>query len=162
MTKKIVLIILCFSLPLIAVGCEKNTAPTEQKTILRGSPRTISIGSKQLQVELMDTPSLMQQGLSGRDELPLGQGMIFDFTQSANKQPGFWMSEMRFDIDMIWIRDSRVIGVTPNVPQPKGKEQLPIYYPPGNVDYVLEVPAGWSAANNITTDSPFIFITAQP
>ncbi len=162
MTKKIALIILLFSVPLLAVSCDKKPLVTEQKTILHGSPKTILVGSNQLKVELMDTPKLMEQGLSGRDELPDGQGMIFDFTNTPNKQPGFWMTEMKFDIDIIWIRDSRVIGINVNVPKPKGNEQLPLYYPPGDIDYVLEVPAGWSAAHNVATNTSFSFLTAQP
>ncbi|MEK7167375.1 MAG: DUF192 domain-containing protein, partial [Patescibacteria group bacterium] len=57
--------------------------------------------------------------------------------------PSFWMKDMRFSLDIIWIKDDMIIGFEKNVqPQPLG-EELRVYQPESFVNYVLEVPAGF-------------------
>ena len=95
----------------------------------------------------------MEQGLSGRPRLTNSQGMLFNFGTSTT--PGFWMKDMNFDLDFIWIRDGKIIGITPNVPAPAQDKKfdtasLPTYYPPSAVNQVLEVNAGWAEKNNVT------------
>ncbi|MBP6858226.1 MAG: DUF192 domain-containing protein [Candidatus Pacebacteria bacterium] len=84
------------------------------------------------------TPSTRERGLSGTLSLDSDEGMLFIFPQ-----PGvyaFWMKDMNFAIDIVWIdSDRRVIGVTRNV--------LPETYPEtfgptGKVQFVLEAPSG--------------------
>lgn len=97
----------------------------------------------------------METGLSGRQTLGKNEGMLFDFKTPKNDL-FFWMKDMLFDIDIIWIADKKIIGITPNIPSPekdKGLEikdlRLPAYSPPSDVDQVLEVNAGWSEKNKI-------------
>ncbi len=94
----------------------------------------------------------MEKGLSGRNSLKDTQGMLFDFTKLENKQPAFWMKDMKFSLDILWIQNNAVVGITKNIPAPKNsKDVLPSYYAPGDIDYVIEVNAGWSDAHNIKT-----------
>jgi uncharacterized protein len=89
-------------------------------------------------------------GLSGRTGLNDGQGMIFLF--GAGSTQNFWMKDMNFALDMVWISDNKVVGFAQNVPPPApGTQlwQLQIYTSPPNVDTVLEVPAGTVAKDNI-------------
>ncbi|MBU0578356.1 DUF192 domain-containing protein [Patescibacteria group bacterium] len=98
--------------------------------------------SKQLELEIVNTPQSITQGLSGRDELG-ADGMLFVFGQAKILQ--FWMKEMKFDLDLIWIKDMRVVEITRNVPAPgRGvpAAQLPTYKPSQPVDMVLEVGVG--------------------
>jgi hypothetical protein len=64
------------------------------------------------------------------------------------EQPGFlpfWMKDMRFAIDIIWIRDGRIVDVAHSVPfDPEGPG--PTVRPRELADSVLEVPAGYAAA----------------
>ncbi len=73
------------------------------------------------------------RGLSGKKSLAEDEGMLFVF-ELAGKY-GFWMPDMRFDIDIVWIRGGRVVGVS------RGDHTKPkeISYPPVDVDLVLEV-----------------------
>ncbi len=110
----------------------------------------LMIGNKNLQVEIVNTPEKMAQGLSGREKLRDGEGMLFVFNQKQT--PAFWMKKMKFDLDLIWAADDKIIGMTPNVPAPSSIEKeinLPRYYPPAVVDEVLEVNAGWTEKNRI-------------
>lgn len=104
--------------------------------------QSVSIGNTTFKVEVADTMMSRAKGLSGRDGLDAGKGMLFLF-DSAGMQ-GFWMKDMKFPIDIIWINGDRVIGFAENL-QPESKKtifSLTVYYPPSAVDKVLEVNAG--------------------
>ncbi len=108
----------------------------------------ITVGNKNIAVEVADTDDAREQGLSGRPELTDEQGMLFDFTNTNESVPSFWMKGMKFAIDIIWINDKKIIGITANAPIPKNNS-LPTYSPPGQVTHVLEVASGWSRRNNV-------------
>ncbi len=64
------------------------------------------------------------------------------------------MPEMQFDLDMIWIRDGSIRGIIEDVPRPQEGQPLatlPRYPSPGEVEMVLEVPAGFAHANGISS-----------
>lgn len=92
--------------------------------------------------DVADTDFSRMLGLSGRSGLGDREGMLFLFEKAALH--GFWMKDMRFPIDIIWIQGGRVIGVEENVAPEPGKSpwSLRVYYPPAVVETVLEVPAG--------------------
>ena len=112
----------------------------------------LTVGSKQIFVEIMDTPQKQAQGLSGREKLESDQGMLFDFSKNNPEGviPNFWMKEMKFNLDIIWIWDKKIIGITTDVPAPlTPQSELPFYSPPTPVDMVLEVNANWSEKNDV-------------
>lgn len=99
-----------------------------------------------LTVELAQTPKDWEKGLSNRASLDQIDGMLFVFPYAHI--PVFWMKDMNFPLDMIWVSDSIIVDITPDVPL-SPTDKLPTYSPQSPVNKVLEVPAGWSAANNI-------------
>jgi uncharacterized membrane protein (UPF0127 family) len=106
-----------------------------------------------LTVEVVSNPARIARGLSGRSEIG-SDGMLFVFPAAGEYQ--FWMKEMLFALDIIWIRDGRVTGIEANVPFPDPAtplNKLPRYSPPGLVDMVLEVPAGFAARQGIEVGS---------
>lgn len=110
----------------------------------------ISIGKQSLLVEIVNNSSGHAKGLSRRESLPQDAGMLFDFRPNGSVSP-FWMLEMRFGIDIIWIKDGTVIGITKNIPKPENKnDEQKLYHPPGPVDMVVEVNAGWTDAHGIS------------
>lgn len=105
-------------------------------------------------VQVMRTPLELEQGLSGKEKLGEYEGMLFIMPQT--QIPVFWMKDMRFDIDMIWIKDTTVVGVTEDVPMPKAGtplSDLPRYSPTEPADKVLEVNAGFSQKHGIKKGS---------
>jgi uncharacterized protein len=91
-------------------------------------------------VELARSVHEKVRGLSGRPALKPGRGMLFVYEQA---QPiGIWMKDMRFPLDIIWIRDGRIVHVEKNAPPlvPSGPER--VYTATGEA--VLEVPAGFA------------------
>lgn len=109
-----------------------------------GQQRQLLVGDKQLAVEVRDTEAGRELGLSGRESLPEGQGMLFIFENK--QQPLFWMKDMMIALDMVWILDGKVVQIDENVPPPtKEIPRVATRVPTGLVDWVLEVPSGWVA-----------------
>lgn len=87
------------------------------------------------------------RGLGGRDSLAWGRGMLFEYDRPAFY--AFWMKDMRFDLDLVWIRDGHIVDIHHDVPAPKSASpegSLPTYRPREMADTILEVPAGTAAA----------------
>lgn len=104
-----------------------------------------------LQVEIANTPALRKQGLSGRSNLDSNEGLLFTFPQKA--QPPFWMKDMNFPIDIIWISDNKIAQIHKSVPAPDPntpESQLQLYTPNDPINYVLEAVAGFAEQNNIS------------
>lgn len=103
--------------------------------------RKISINNHILTIEIADNDNLRTKGLSGRIFLPKDSGMLFIY-----EKPGFykfWMKEMQFPLDFIWIRDDKIVDITENVPIPdKINRTLPLYTSQYPADKILEVDAG--------------------
>lgn len=118
---------------------------------------TVVINNHELTVEIADTEATRTQGLSSRDSLGQSNGMLFVFASSDKYT--FWMKDMKFPLDFIWISNHKVIGITPEVLAKTGvpDADLPIYSPTELVDKVLEVNSGWAAKNQIKVgDEVFI------
>lgn len=100
---------------------------------------TVRIGEAGFQVEIADNPVSQAQGLSGRESLPVENGMLFVFQKSDIQK--FWMKDMKFPIDIIWIKENRVVGIIVGA-EPETGLDYEIYSSPEPVDKVLEVNAG--------------------
>ncbi len=102
----------------------------------------IKIGEVGFEVEVADTLGARMKGLSGREVLGENEGMLFVFSSSGDQ--GFWMKDMKFSIDIVWIQDDEIVGFEENVQPVEGKSVfgLKIYHPPEPVNKVLEVKAG--------------------
>lgn len=123
----------------------------QHSSTLAPTQRTVTIGSKVINVEVASTEATREQGLSGRSSLPAGSGMLFVF-ESKNVNPIFWMKGMLIPLDFIWISGGKVIRIDKNVPAPSpntSDSNLKLYSAGQPIDYVLEVNAGFSQLNSI-------------
>jgi uncharacterized membrane protein (UPF0127 family) len=68
--------------------------------------------------------------------------MLFLF--DPKETPSFWMKDMLFPIDIIFINDGTVVTVYKNVQPPIDGQNLPLYKPNQPIDDVLEINAGLS------------------
>jgi len=108
---------------------------------------TVSIGGTVFFVDVVDTNTLRNRGLSGREFLGENEGMLFIFDSS--KERSFWMKDMNFDLDMIWMDENRkIIDISKNVPVESFPESISPISP---AQYVLEVNAGISDREGIET-----------
>jgi uncharacterized protein len=79
-------------------------------------------------------------GLSVFESLPSDQGMLFVFDTPGKY--GFWMKNMKFPIDIVWLGENfEVLGVEKEV---RPDSYPKIFYPSAPVMYVLEIGAGMS------------------
>lgn len=100
-----------------------------------------------IQAQNANNPTKRELGLSGRRSLVPGTGMIFIFPKPGNY--GFWMKDMNFSIDIVWIRSDRtVIGIERNISPATFPKTL---YPPSDIQFVLELKAGESEKFDIAT-----------
>ena len=122
----------------------------------------VTVGETTVLAEIADTGALRQRGLSYRDGLAPGTGMLF-----VDEQPRFqtfWMKDMRFCLDIIWIEGGRIVGAaTEACPHPHlPTSDLPTYRSPIPVRYVLEVPAGWLAEHGYGEGTPVTIELPDP
>ena len=102
-------------------------------------------------MELAVTSDEQQQGLSDRPSLDPGAGMLFVY--DSPKVVAFWMKNMHFPLDILWIGpDCTLVDFSRNVPPPApGTESsdLERYRPGAEIQYVLEVNAGAAAGMQV-------------
>ena len=109
---------------------------------------SVVIGSLEIPVEVASTSAAIQKGLSGRPSLDPDRGMLFVFTVPDRYR--FWMPDMHFPIDIIWIdTEGTVVGVSENTSADFDPENPLYYVPPIPAQYVLEVNAGFAASRGI-------------
>jgi uncharacterized membrane protein (UPF0127 family) len=103
------------------------------------SASLVQVGSQRFDVDVAGSVPARERGLSGRASLPADAGMWF--VMPAPGLHGFWMKDMGFPIDLVWIGPDRVVLGAERL-SPCGANACPIHYPPAPVAYVLEVNAG--------------------
>lgn len=95
-----------------------------------------------LEVEVANTRGSRELGLSGRDKMGDNEGFLYVF--DAPGRYGFWMKDMSFPLDIIWINQNGVVVdierdvATTSDPNPK------IFMNESEAVYVLEINAGLS------------------
>jgi uncharacterized membrane protein (UPF0127 family) len=112
------------------------------------------INSLEIPISIADTNSERQLGLSGSVLLPSNQGKLFIFDTPS--KPGFWMKDMNYGLDLIWLnQDLRIVDITKNV-YPESYPE--VFYPKKEVLYVLEVNAGFSEKNDLNENQLLTFL----
>lgn len=102
---------------------------------------TVTIRNTIFTVDVAVTAKEKELGLGNRKSLAPDHGMLFVYDHKEVFP--FWMKNMRFPIDIIWIDDKTIVDITKDVPlSTKPIEQLPIYHPVVPVNKVLELPTG--------------------
>jgi|GEM_PF-204362 len=100
------------------------------------------LSSSPLKLTLAKTDQSRNLGLGQKSSL-INDGMLFNFETSAKWQ--FWMKDMVFPLDFVWLNDGLVVELTRVVPIPTGDQpdsQLKIYVPKKSVNQMIELAAG--------------------
>jgi uncharacterized membrane protein (UPF0127 family) len=107
---------------------------------------TAQINGHVFSLYLATTPKDQEVGLAKFSRIDNNQGMLFIF-----KQPdyySFWMKDMQFPIDIIFISNNNIVDIFQNVPVVKNGN-LPVYTTTTKADKVLEINAGLSKKYDI-------------
>ncbi|MFZ1324119.1 MAG: DUF192 domain-containing protein [Candidatus Saccharimonadales bacterium] len=103
----------------------------------------IKSGDTSLLAEVAGEAAAKQRGLSGRDCLGESRGMLFPYETAGTFC--YWMKDMGFAIDMIWLdKDKKIVTVKADARPESYPEET--YCPDEPANYVLEVAAGTAAA----------------
>lgn len=150
--KQLIFLFLGVAVFIIAVGLYSKTPLPQNKdastkTLVK---KEIAVASTKVSVEIADEESERKKGLGGRDNLGENEGMLFVFP-AATSNLVFWMKDMTFPIDIIWINVNKIIKIDKNVePQPGASEnELKRYYPENAANFVLEVNSGFAEKNKL-------------
>lgn len=82
-----------------------------------------------------------------RETINWDQAMLFVFEKEGKQ--AFWMKNVRFPIDILWLdRNKRIVHIEKNVP-PCRKDPCPTYSPSLEALYVLELKAGSVKRHNL-------------
>ncbi len=121
----------------IAIGLITGSILTTAQ--VRYTRITLPDGFK-ITAELAVTDEQRQQGLMYRQGMKEDQGMLFVF--ETEDIYSFWMKNMLFSLDMLWLDSNRrVVHIEENVP-PCASEPCPSYEPARPARYVLELVSG--------------------
>lgn len=139
---------------LLAVGLRIHQAWSLRQVVMTD----INVGGTVFKAEVADSEAKRELGLGKRDSLPADHAMYFSFP-AANYWV-FWMKDMRFPIDIVWIADGKVVDVSANAQPPKGFP-LETFSPVAPADAVLELNAGTAKAKGIVPGSPVQLLGAS-
>ncbi len=145
MTKKFVLVL---ALLAFAGSCNHQHLPPKTSGNLY-SDNIIELKGKRINVDEAKTVAERTLGLSGRTEIAIDQGMLFYFDSPG--KPSFWMKDMKFPIDIVWILNDEVVDITAEVPieENVATGNLKSYLPKSEVNRVLELKSGWSSKHDL-------------
>ncbi len=107
----------------------------------------VTVNDKTFNVSIAKTEKERQTGLSNTEKLSENQGMLFVFDKPDFYS--FWMKNMDYPIDIIYINGDKVTTVIENAKPGTSEANLEIYQPDSESDKVLEINAGLAKKYNI-------------
>lgn len=145
------ILILCGALIILAVFLvfnQRATAPSKT-----GEMVDLRINDKHFNVEVVRSAAARTQGLGGRISLNQNSSMLFVFDDEAIRC--FWMKDMRFAIDILWLdSEKRVVHQKQHVEPSTYPENFCSDEP---ARYVLEFNAGVVSDIGLTEDQQLTF-----
>lgn len=110
----------------------------------KSSTATLRIADHTYTLEFASTAAQQQRGLGGRPSMPTDHGMLFPY--DAPGRHCFWMKDMQFALDIIWLDgDKRVVKIERDL----SPSSYPTSYCANNTRYVIELNAGQAEATNL-------------
>lgn len=114
------------------------------------------IGGETFDARVAGTAHRREKGLGGTDGLARNEAMLFVFP--VPQRYTFWMKDVDYSIDIIWVKDGKIIDIAPRVaPQFNILESdLPRYTPRLPADRVVEVISGTADRLGLKIGDPII------
>jgi len=100
--------------------------------------KRVGISDVWFEAEVVSSSDALGKGLGGRTELCPHCAMLFSYHRSGKYN--FWMKDMKFDLDIIWINEDRIVYMAKNVSHNFAETIRPDVFS----DKVLEINAGLS------------------
>ena len=106
-------------------------------------------------VEVVSSLEDMKRGLQGREGLKPNHGMLFNFDYEDYQR--FWMKDMKFSIDIIWIDSQKKIVTIAPSKAACTQDPCEVYSSTLKAKYVLEVPAGFTKKHKFRQGDQLVF-----
>jgi len=103
---------------------------------------TTSTG-EEIPVEVADSVKKRSIGLGKRTSLKKGWGMLFVFEK--RKPHRFWMKDMQFSLDIVWLDNHKIVHIIHNAKPANSMDEPEVMTSPVPVNFVLEIAAGRAA-----------------
>lgn len=138
-----------FALPLSSAAAETKMPIAE-------------IGNNKIKLEVASTTEQIRKGLMYRTALPEDNGMVFLFRPASGVR--FWMAHCFISLDMLMIKDGKIVRIFENVPPCKAadEKECPTYpdstEPAVDVTEVVEVNGGYSKRHDIKVGDTVKFL----
>lgn len=126
-------------LRIIFIVNKQQTALVQNQAQATLKKQLLTIGKNKLNVEVAKSFLEQANGLSFREKLG-SDGMLFILPKE--QRAGFWMKDMKFDIDIIWISEGKIVEMTQGVRADSYEKEKAVFYPKDPIDWVLELEAG--------------------
>lgn len=153
MVKKIILVLLCIVGLLVLISVLQIILPGKKVDSLVGYKTTSAqLGTKKYTLYVADTKQKQAQGLSGVKNLEENEGMLFDFKKSGTYY--FWMKDMLFPLDFVFIRDGTIVDIISHVDP---KDYPKIYTAIVPFDAVIELNSGATEVSEIKIGEKVIY-----
>ncbi len=109
----------------------------------------VTVNGVQLVADVASTGEQRGKGLAIKDTLAENESMLFVFPEPDDYR--FWMKDMKFPIDIIWIDDDKeVVHIEHSLEPCAPVSFCPTYQPDRDALYVLETVAGFAQKYNVT------------
>ena len=116
----------------------------------------VTVKDFELNADVPITSELMSKGLAVKNQLKENEAMLFIFEESAKHS--FWMKDMKFPIDIIWLDSARkVVHIERNLQPCVSVFICTSYSPSADSRYVLETVAGFAQRHNVNMGSVIDF-----
>jgi len=100
-----------------------------------GDTAQVTIRNNIYDVEIAQTPAARVKGLSARNYLPPGKGMLFIFEEEDYY--AFTMEDTEISLDIIWILDNKIVDM-----KSRAQPGEAVITPLNKANYVLEIGSG--------------------
>lgn len=147
--------ILALPLAFIFIMHERDLAHVRALCV-RGT-HLLYLKEQPLIVSILKTREDRARGLSGKEVLPPDEGMVFAF--EADGPQSFWMKDMLFPLDIIFLNSElRIVRIFRDV--------RPDSYPatvdsPNDTRYALEVTSGFAAKNDLALGAQMRLLSCE-
>jgi uncharacterized membrane protein (UPF0127 family) len=115
----------------------------------------VTVNGVNVLADIASTEEQQTRGLAIKDHLNENEAMIFVFSVAGNH--AFWMKDMKFPIDIIWMDANKTVVHIEHSLNPCTPISCPIYQPDVNSLYVIETVSGFANKYHIVEGTKIEF-----
>lgn len=121
----------------------------------------ITVNGFEILADVAITNEEQTKGLSIKEHMNEDEGMLFVYDRPLRQ--GFWMKDMKFPIDIIWLNGTgSIVHIEENLQPCISSLECPSFSPDEDAQYVLETVAGFSRKHQLEKGTEVDFSLISP